>query len=113
MNPGPGRRHRQTRRPSLGENHDGTASRYGTGPAAPPGGEGGGRAGGGARERGGWPVSTTDAGPPTVVGGRYTVGDLIGRGGAADVYRARDELLGRDAAIKMFGAGGGAGPAPH
>jgi eukaryotic-like serine/threonine-protein kinase len=51
-------------------------------------------------------VSTTDAGPPTVVGGRYTVGDLIGRGGAADVYRARDELLGRDVAIKMFGAGG-------
>jgi serine/threonine protein kinase len=51
-------------------------------------------------------VSTTDAGPPTVVGGRYTVGDLIGRGGAADVYRARDELLGRDVAVKMFGAGG-------
>jgi eukaryotic-like serine/threonine-protein kinase len=52
-------------------------------------------------------VSTTaDAGPPAVVGGRYTVGDLIGRGGAADVYRARDELLGRDVAIKMFGAGG-------
>jgi eukaryotic-like serine/threonine-protein kinase len=51
-------------------------------------------------------VSTTEAGPPSVVGGRYTVGDLIGRGGAADVYRARDELLGRDVAIKMFGAGG-------
>ena len=51
-------------------------------------------------------MSTTDAGPPTVVGGRYNVGDLIGRGGAADVYRARDELLGRDVAIKMFGAGG-------
>ncbi|MEJ2867039.1 serine/threonine-protein kinase [Actinomycetospora sp. OC33-EN08] len=51
-------------------------------------------------------MSTTEAGPPTVVGGRYTVGDLIGRGGAADVYRARDELLGRDVAIKMFGAGG-------
>ena len=51
-------------------------------------------------------MSTTDAGPPTVVGGRYTVGDLIGRGGAADVFRARDELLGRDVAIKMFGAGG-------
>jgi eukaryotic-like serine/threonine-protein kinase len=51
-------------------------------------------------------VSTTEAGPPAVVGGRYSVGDLIGRGGAADVYRARDELLGRDVAIKMFGAGG-------
>ncbi|WP_018333000.1 serine/threonine-protein kinase [Actinomycetospora chiangmaiensis] len=51
-------------------------------------------------------MSTTEAGPPSVVGGRYTVGDLIGRGGAADVYRARDELLGRDVAIKMFGSGG-------
>src|SRR3978361_460072 len=101
MNPGPGRRHRQTRRPSLGENHDGTASRYGTGPAATPGSGGGGA------------VTPTAAGPPTVVGGRYTVGDLIGRGGAADVYRARDELLGRDVAIKMFGAGGDVGAAAN
>ena len=44
--------------------------------------------------------------PPPSVGGRYTMGDLIGRGGAADVYRARDQLLGRDVAIKMFVAGG-------
>jgi tRNA A-37 threonylcarbamoyl transferase component Bud32 len=49
---------------------------------------------------------STDTGPPLSVGGRYTLGELIGRGGAADVFRARDELLGRDVAIKMFTAGG-------
>ena len=49
---------------------------------------------------------STETGPPATVGGRYTVGDLIGRGGAADVFRARDELLGRDVAIKMFNAAG-------
>jgi len=51
---------------------------------------------------------STDTGPPATVGGRYTLGDLIGRGGAADVFRARDELLGRDVAIKMFNAAGSA-----
>ena len=51
---------------------------------------------------------STEAGPPvTVGGGRYTLGDLIGRGGAAEVYRARDELLGRDVAVKLFPAGVG------
>ncbi|WP_345341585.1 serine/threonine-protein kinase, partial [Actinomycetospora succinea] len=53
---------------------------------------------------------STDTGPPAMVGGRYTVGDLIGRGGAADVFRARDELLGRDVAIKMFNAAGSVTP---
>jgi eukaryotic-like serine/threonine-protein kinase len=53
-------------------------------------------------------VSSTEAGPPSTVGaGRYTLGDLIGRGGAAEVYRARDELLGRDVAVKLFPAGVG------
>ena len=53
-------------------------------------------------------MSSTEAGPPpTVGGGRYTLGDLIGRGGAAEVYRARDELLGRDVAVKLFPAGVG------
>ena len=53
-------------------------------------------------------MSSTEAGPPpTMGGGRYTLGDLIGRGGAAEVYRARDELLGRDVAVKLFPAGVG------
>jgi eukaryotic-like serine/threonine-protein kinase len=53
-------------------------------------------------------VSSTEAVPPSTVGaGRYTLGDLIGRGGAAEVYRARDELLGRDVAVKLFPAGVG------
>lgn len=51
-------------------------------------------------------VPTTDTSPPVTIGGRYILGELIGRGGAADVFRARDELLGRDVAIKMFTAGG-------
>lgn len=53
-------------------------------------------------------MTSTEAGPPiTVGGGRYTLGDLIGRGGAAEVYVARDELLGRDVAVKLFPAGVG------
>jgi len=51
-------------------------------------------------------VSALHDAPPPLVGGRYALGDLIGRGGAAEVFRARDELLGRDVAIKMFTAGG-------
>jgi eukaryotic-like serine/threonine-protein kinase len=41
---------------------------------------------------------------PTVLQGRYRVGPIIGRGGASTVYRARDQLLGRDVAIKVFTA---------
>ena len=53
-------------------------------------------------------MSSTEAVPPSTVGaGRYTLGDLIGRGGAAEVYRARDELLGRDVAVKLFPSGVG------
>ena len=38
----------------------------------------------------------------TILGGRYRTRELIGTGGAASVYRAVDESLGRDVAVKMF-----------
>lgn len=38
----------------------------------------------------------------TFLGGRYRTQELIGTGGAASVYRAVDESLGRDVAVKMF-----------
>jgi serine/threonine protein kinase len=36
------------------------------------------------------------------IGGRYRVTDRIGSGGMADVFRAHDELLERDVAVKVF-----------
>ena len=39
---------------------------------------------------------------PRVLGGRYEVGELIGRGGMADVHLGHDTRLGRKVAIKML-----------
>lgn len=36
------------------------------------------------------------------LGGRYQLGELIGRGGMASVYAAKDLNLGRDVALKLF-----------
>ena len=48
-----------------------------------------------------------DKGHPTlntdrILDGRYEVGELIGRGGMADVYLGRDSRLGRAVAIKVL-----------
>ena len=41
-------------------------------------------------------------GSASLIAGRYRLGLMIGRGATAEVFRARDELLGRDVAIKVF-----------
>ncbi|WP_435769011.1 serine/threonine-protein kinase [Nocardioides sp. SYSU DS0651] len=40
--------------------------------------------------------------PAPTLGGRYQVGELIGRGGMADVYHATDRVLDRSVAVKIL-----------
>ncbi len=42
------------------------------------------------------------AAPAPVLDGRYVLESLLGRGGMAEVYQARDTVLERDVAIKLF-----------
>ncbi|HEV7624451.1 MAG TPA: protein kinase [Amnibacterium sp.] len=44
---------------------------------------------------------------PALIGGRYEPTGVLGRGGAATVYRADDRLLGRTVAVKLFAGHGG------
>ena len=39
---------------------------------------------------------------PRILGGRYEVGELIGRGGMAEVHAGHDTRLGRSVAIKIL-----------
>lgn len=39
---------------------------------------------------------------PTTLGGRYEIGDVLGRGGMAEVHAGRDVRLGRQVAVKML-----------
>jgi serine/threonine-protein kinase len=39
---------------------------------------------------------------PAQLGGRYEIGDLLGRGGMAEVHRGQDTRLGRTVAVKML-----------
>ncbi|OEJ93469.1 serine/threonine-protein kinase [Streptomyces thermolilacinus] len=55
-----------------------------------------------------WPIRWDNRLTAHVVAGRYRLDDLLGRGGAADVYEGVDLRLRRPVAVKVFRPGGAA-----
>jgi serine/threonine protein kinase len=52
-------------------------------------------------------TAETETGATEILGGRYQLGPLLGRGAMSAVYQATDMLLGREVAIKIFLPGSG------
>ncbi|HUR14666.1 MAG TPA: serine/threonine-protein kinase [Mycobacteriales bacterium] len=50
-------------------------------------------------------MTTRSLDSPVVLAERYELGSLLGTGGVAQVFRARDRILHRDVAVKVFGPG--------
>lgn len=61
----------------------------------------------GTSDRAGTVVTLDDGVVPAVVGDRFELGERLGRGATATVYRAQDRLLHREVAVKLFAPGVG------